>query len=323
MTKPVLFTSFRPFDRAENIRAIYNAYNGTKQYLCSYGNYGEAFRAEVESGKYSLMVTDDFPKYTPGKCIMIWHGIQGGKHIGLDQPNHPYYDTSYADRMTYIISAGKSMVPVWSQCTGVPQDRILPLGMPRTDEYIGKRKGDGHTPLADKRSYLFVPTFRDRGDTPFPDIDWDYIDDHLTDSELLVIKAHPWFTQHVGNKLHSGKRKHIIEVSGNEPSAPYLYDCDVVITDYSSIMFDGYLLGKPCILFEKKPGYAKTRGMYLEYPYGYSSRYAENENDLIFMARNSYSLRNIDRYCMYQVADACNGHSCERISSLIDSLIGR
>lgn len=316
MSKPVLFVSFRTLSRAENLKAIYNAYDGPKVHICT---YDKNYRDEVTSGKYDLMVIDEFPDVAPKYCIMIWHGIQGGKTIGLDQPKQPYYYKAWAENMTYIISASTGMVETWSKCTGVPADHVLPLGMPRTDEYVGKHKGDGETRLADKRAYLYVPTFRDSGETAFPNIDWRYIDDNLYDDELFAIKAHPWYSQ---KQFDVTKYKHIIELPTSTPSAPYLYDADVIITDYSSIMFDAYLLDKPVVLFEKWKGYTTTRGMYLQYPTDYCSRYATNEEDLIDMLRTSYSLRSADLDCLHTVADMCDGHSCERLCNLITQLNG-
>ena len=319
MSNPVLFVSFRPLDRAENLCAIYDAYTGNKVHIHSYDSN---YLKDVLSGKYGLMVTDDFPAITPGKCIMIWHGIQGGKTIGFDQPGHPYYDKTVADRMTYVISAGTGMVNIWSKCTGLPKDRILPLGFPRTDEYTYYQQE-----YTKQKTYLFVPTFRDKGETPFPDIDWQYIDDHLTDDETFVIKAHPWqddtCTNQVTPGLINGTYKHIVIISPSGATTPFLYTADVVITDYSSIMFDAYLLNKPVVLFEKTPGYTITRGMYLDYPSDYCSYYATTEKQLLdnirFRAKYPY-ITQAEQTCRHVVADMCDGHSCERISKLIDDL---
>ena len=319
MSKPVLFSCFRPIERAENLRAIYEAYTGPKKLIHS---YDPDYKAEVTSGKYDVMVIDDFPAYKISKCISIGHGIQGGKLVGLSQPGNPYYDKSVADRVTYLISAGHGTIEMSERSFCIPHEKILPLGIPRTDQYIGKKKGDGHTILADKRAYLYVPTFRDKGETPFPDIDWDYIDGQLSSGEFLAIKPHPWYYQYISKIITDKKYRHIIGISGDEPSAPYLYDADVVITDYSSIMFDAYLLDKPVVLFEKKQGYLQTRGLYMDYRSQYSSRYATNEQDLIDLLRNSYSLRATEKECLRIVADMCDGHSCERICNLIDKLNG-
>lgn len=322
MSKPVLFVSFRPIERAENLRAIYEAYNGDKVHICT---YDPDYRKEVLSGKYDLMVIDEFPTITPGTCIMIWHGIQGGKKIGLDQPGSPYFRKDMAKNMTFVIAPSMATMPMWASATGVDLKHILPWGLPRTDAYKGKRKGDGHTVLAEKKSYLFVPTFRDRGETPFPEIDWDYIDNKLTDDELLAVKVHPWSAYHGKDQVTSGvdfsRFKHIRRIFGTDPSTPYLYDADVIVTDYSSIMFDAYLLDKPVVLFEKTPGYTETRGMYMKYPDKYCSRYATNETGLIPLIREAYDngMGYIERKCREIVAEACDGLVCKRICNLIDA----
>jgi hypothetical protein len=85
-------------------------------------------------------------------------------------------------------------------------------------------------------------------------------------------------------------------------------------------MFDAYLLKKPVVLFEKNPGYVKTRGMYLKYPYGYCSRYATSEQTLLWHLREAKRLRTAEKKCIDYVADACDGHSCERICQFIDEI---
>ena len=311
--KPVLFASVKPLERAENIRAVYEAFDGPKEFVQTNGcrRHGA-----IRSGAYDLMVIDEFPSETPGKCIMIWHAIQGGKYIGIDQP-YPYYAEWQKDLMTCIVTSGHGAVPMFARCSGLPEERVLPLGMPRTDAYIGKRKGDGQTVLADKRAYLYVPTFRTNEETPFPEIDWEWLDDQLTDDEMIAVKAHT-----MTGSLGIGRYRHIIEIPSAEPSAPYLIDCDAVVTDYSSILFDGYLLGKPGVLFEKRKGYTETRGMYLEYPEQYCSRYCTDETGLLYHIRAAVAcgLRDTERACINLVADCCDGHATERVCELIRQL---
>ena len=311
MSKPVLFVSglgSSP-ERSENIKAIFDAYQGDKSLVC--GHMGQI---EAESGRYDLMVIDVFPTYSPGKCIMIWHAIQGGKYIGLDQKGS-YYRPEYARFIDRIVAAGRGGVKMMAQCTGVPEEKVLNLGMPRTDRYIGKRKGDGHIIMTDRKVYLYVPTFRGRSDPPMPDVDFDLIDRLLMDDEVMVVKPHPY-----GQKMWLSGYKHIVEANKMAPSVNYLYDCDVVITDYSSIIFDGYLLNKPAVLFEKEKGYVQNRGMYLHYPDGYCSRYAKTEKELIRKIRTADKLTIKEELVKDFVAGACDGHSCERICKLIEEM---
>lgn len=310
--KPVLFASTRPLDRAENICTVFNAFEGDKTFVRV-----NPWRKhpEIQSGKYGLMVIDEFPTETPGLCVMIWHGIEGGKTIGLDQPN-PYYHESQKHLMDCIITSGHGVVDMFARCSGLPAEKILPFGMPRTDAYFGKRKGDGQTVLGGKRSWLYVPTFRNQWETPMPEINWEWLDEQLTDDELIAVKAHP-----VTGKIGIGDGyRHIIEIPSGEPSAPYLYDCDAVITDYSTILFDGYLLGKPGVLFEKEKGYTQTRKMHLNYPEQYSSRYCTDEEGLLYHLRAADGLRDTERECLRLVADTCDGHATERTCKLIREL---
>ena len=78
MSKPVLFVTVlgKSLDRCENLKAIYDAYQGEKKFISTHDiNY----IPEVKSQKYDLQVIDAFPTVSPGRTIMIWHSIQGGK----------------------------------------------------------------------------------------------------------------------------------------------------------------------------------------------------------------------------------------------------
>ena len=314
MSKPVLFVSGlgKELERAENLKVLYDAYQGEKEFIpvCSSKYYDT-----IISNKYSLRIVDTFPTEHHLPTIMMWHAIQGGKYIGLDEKT-TYYCKEYAKCIDYIVAAGENLgQTMWQQCTGVSLDRILALGMARTDRYIDKQKGDGNTILKNKRSYLYVPTFRAHKEPEIPLIDWGWLDEHLSDDELFVIKPHPQ-----GKSLTNKFYKHIIEANKMEPSVNYLYDSDIIITDYSSIIFDGYLLNKPSILFEKKTGYPEVRGMYMRYPFEYSSKYASNEEELLNLLRTTNTLTNVEHNVINKIANICDGHSCERICNLINTL---
>ena len=313
MAKPVLFAGTRPYGRAENISALYDAYQGEKKYITVTANNDHPL---IHSGEYDVMVIDDVPSASPGKTIMIWHAIQGGKVIGYNQPN-AYVNPERISKIDYIITPSIGTIEMWAASFRFPAERVLPLGMPRTDQYIGKKKGDGGTILANKRAYLYVPTFRWYPEPNLIPPNFYKLDKMLNDNEILAVKAHM-----VGGKILEGQFKHIIELPQDEPSANYLYDADVVITDYSSIMFDGFLLGKPAVLFDKNPGYLAVRGTYMVYPNDYSMSFATDEEELLNYCRNRYHMTLTEERCMKKVASQCDGHSCDRIIALINELNG-
>lgn len=300
----VLFTSNKALQRAENIRAVFEAYSDSKVFVQTKPVI------PLSCAGYSVRVCDEFIGRSPGKAIMIGHGIAGGKTYGLDQPN-PYHSEHCARLLTWVVTSSKDMIPLVAKQCGVSESQVLALGMPRTDAYFGKKKGDGRTGSAQKRVYLYAPTYRSDAD-PRECINWKYIDKKLTDEEILIVKPHM-----MTKKILRRPYKHIVEVSSDVPSAPYLIDCDVLITDYSSILFDAHILGKPVVLFERVLGYLQTRGMYLPYPDGYASRYCRSEDDLLTLCREAKEPMDADRRCLKLCAGACDGHSTERVIKLI------
>ena len=309
----VLFTSNKSLDRAENIAAVYNAYDDDKKFV-QVNPFRRNWHLETKT-TYALRVTDEFPKLSPGKCIYIGHGISGGKLVGLDQP-YPYHFKQYADLLTYMIATSEDTIDLVAKQSGVPKDRVLPLGMPRTDLLIGKHKGDGGTVLTRKRAYLYCPTYRTREEMPYPEIDWYAIDRALNDDEVFAVKPHM-----VQKRIMERKWRHIIELSSEEPTGPYLTDCDVLITDYSSILMDAHIMRKPVVLFTKEDSYLQKRGMYFPYPSGYASRHVNNEADLIDCIRNAHGQGAEDIQCLKTTASACDGHATERVIDLIKKLV--
>lgn len=307
----IQFTSNRALTRAENISAVYNAYQGEKCFIRVNPYAGNPALCEPAL----LRVTDEFPKVSPGKCIYIGHGVSGGKLVGIDQP-FPYHRAMYADLITAMLATSEEMIPIVAQQSAVPIERVYALGLPRTDAYIGKAKGDGGTTLAGKRAYLYCPTYRTKEEMPYPEIDWDGMDTALTDGEILAVKPH-MVQKHILKKEY----RHIIELSSEEPTAPYLIDCDVLITDYSSILLDAHILRKPVVLFTKEDSYLEKRGMYLPYPYGYASRHVSTEADLIDCIRTAEGQGPEDLKCLKTTASKCDGHATERVIDLINRLI--
>lgn len=310
----VLFASNRGLDRAENIRAVWDAYDGQKSFTdLGVWRTSEAIRA----GDYDVLVTDEFPSEAKAPVVMIFHGAAGGKTYGLDQP-HPYLTQGQSDLLTWVVISGEDMVEMMAKQCGVSWKQALPYGMPRFDAYVGKHKGDGHTYLADKRSYLYAPTFRNMHEHSRTRLDLDRLDAMLSDDEIFVIKNH----MANGETILLKRYRHIVQASSDIPSAPYLIDCDVLITDYSSILFDAHMLGKPVVLYENDfEQYGVERGMTLMYPDGYASRHCRTEEQLVKMIRSADGPKEKDIRCRQKVCGACDGHATDRVVSLIKDIV--
>ena len=293
----VLFTSLRPLDRAENIKAVYDAYDGEKQFVQR--KRWEQIE-DLHSGKYRLLVADELPGDTPGKCLFIGHGMGAIKTYGLDMPR-PFFE--HPEYVTYAIASSRDMIPIVANQIGISESQVIPLGMPRTDAYFGEVTYEDH---------LYAPTFRPGGWMPDLNLMWRLMPNGMK----LTVKLHPV----TGNKVTSVWQN--IEVaSAWEISTPYLQRAKTVITDYSSIMFDAMVLRKPVILFaQDREEYLAERGIYYKYPDCYSQRYCEREEHLIgFMQTAVWTDFDEERREFF--TGACDGHSVERTIELIRSML--
>lgn len=307
---PVLFTSQRDLSRAENIRTVYRAYDGPKDFIkLDYWRRS----TEITSGKYKVMVTDEIPAQSPGKVILIGHGIAGTKLFGLDQPR-PYATRANTALITYVITQSPDLVAQVAKQHGVELAQVLPLGMARTDAFYNVSKGDGGTGYSDKRVYLYAPTYRQKQERTFTVIDWQAIDSRLNDNEIMLVKPHM-----LTPSILTGSYRHIKEISNKEPSTPYIIDCDVLLTDFSSILMDGLAARKPVVLFSKDNSYLSSRGMYFSYPEDYSEYYCDNEYALVDILRRAVWTKAAEDKRRFFVPTS-DGRATERLIQLIQEV---
>jgi len=315
----VLFSSDRPLQRAENLKAVWDAYDGPKEFVKGIPNACKAL-----SPRYSVFVADCMPQYSPSKgdikTVFLGHGVMVDKLYGLDFTEAHRRGVEQID---YAVTPDGLPREHTATALGMPLERVLPLGFPMADRYHGKRKGDGRTVLsAFKRAYLYTPTWRPGTTPPLPKIDWAKLDSMMDDDEVLVVKRHMCTKRSlVGVHL-----RHVKEYDRSIPSVPFLIDCDVLATDFSSILIDGYILGKPSLLVtDGADGFLMEHGMYEQYPDFYGSRtvQAEGREDSFLEALRAAcvaGLGEVERKCLEVSVGTCDGHAAERTADLIRSL---
>jgi len=317
-----LFVSQLPLGRCENMTALYEAYDGPKEFKNDVGAMRDA-----ERDGYAVVVCDCLPVYIEGKervkSVNIGHGITGDKRYAADEKYKPWYDQRAADQIDYAIATSASGVDIVANQFLIPRERVLPLGMPRTDAYFNAATERARD--VSKRVYLYAPTFRN-DDGWLPNINWAKVDRLLGDDETMVVKRH-YFTRKELTRGHDLEFGRVVEIPFDMPSEGFIRACDVLLTDYSSIMFDAYLLGKPVVLAcDDMREYLAKRGMYYEYPDFYSSWWmdVEGHEELLVTALRSAAKKGMNdraRECVETVAGACDGHSCERVCELISGIV--
>jgi len=281
--------------------------------------------------EYTLL-DDYFPlvytiKLRPGaRLVQVWHALGAFKRVGysrLGKGGGPDA-TSLAHRnYTDVIVSADAVRENYAEAFGVELSAVHATGIPRSDLFFDPEERQAITEvmlyempfLQGRRLIFFVPTFRGRAKRTahYPEQFMDYakIGAALGENDLLVIKMHPFVRKpvHIPEK-YADK---IVDLSTYPEFNHLLLLCDVLITDYSSAIFDYALLHRPVIFFVPDlDTYADIRGFYYpfeEYTYGPVVR---DMDGLIEALRSA--VVDEDRLGVFceKFLNRCDGHATQR-----------
>jgi CDP-glycerol glycerophosphotransferase len=187
--------------------------------------------------------------------IQTWHGGLALKKIEKDAEQvlskeyveNAIYDSKRTDIMLTNSDYGVKLYKraFWYE------GPILCNGLPRNDDFINLKNEVKNKPdeLKNYKVVLYAPTFRATNNSEAYNIDLENLIKKLNKATKfkwkVIVKLHP-------NMLDSSFinfNKNIINYSMVSDINDLLLITDILITDYSSVMFDYMLLNKPIILY--------------------------------------------------------------------------
>lgn len=130
---------------------------------------------------------------------------------------------------------------------------------------------------------LYAPTFRDVSaqgfKSPFVDnLDLERLSNRLGDDWVVILRGHS-FNARSDDKNRSGAA--IIDLTRHPDVNDLILVSDVLVTDYSSIMFDYMVTDRPIVYFVPDlEEYLANRGMYFDYEDVLVGEVAKSEDDL-------------------------------------------
>ncbi len=219
------------------------------------------------------------------RFLNTWHGI-ALKYIGNDDPASGRYNYSYLD---FLCVSGAHDKRVYSSALKAPEKSFLMCGMPRNDRLyhvteeerlaVREKLGIGEDQIA----LLYAPTWRDSTnngasyDLAVP-MDLKKWEQRLGDKYVLLFRAHDRTTKVMNVQFNEFVR----DYSTYEDINDLYIAADILITDYSSVIFDYSILGKPLYCFAYDyDAYKKERGMYFDPEQEYPGGVIRTEDELL------------------------------------------
>lgn len=284
----------------------------------------------LATSKY-ILVDDFIPTMYPiplskkTRFIQVWHAMGAFKKVGfsrLGKPGGPSPRSLSHRNYTDTIVSSETIRKDYAEAFGIDIGKVHAIGTPRTDVFfdegyrnrIREEIYSTYPQLNNKKVVLFAPTFRGNGvRTAHYDYSWlsfHKLQEALGNEYFIIIKMHPFISDMPEEKLDPC---FFLNLSDEREINDLLFVTDILITDYSSVIFEASLLNIPTVFFVPDyEEYTQARDFYYpfdEYVYG---AIAHDENELINAIHNGKNDSEKLQKFKNKFCSACDGHCAER-----------
>lgn len=213
------------------------------------------------------------------KIVQLWHACGAFKTFGLTRMgkpggapqssmNHRNYD--------FVSVSSESIRGIYAEAFAIPTTKVKALGVPRTDGLFDeetkneKRKNlyEKYPMLRGHKVILFAPTFRGDGnkDAHYPQNAFalNHFMKAMPEDVICIVKHHPFVHQTMDIDPQWADR--VLDLTGKDHINDLLLLTDLLITDYSSCIFEAALLDVPMLFYAfDKEEYMASRDFYFAY----------------------------------------------------------
>lgn len=203
-----------------------------------------------------------FIKKNTQKYIMTWHSSMGIKKIEKDAvlPEGYVKTAQYDSSMCDLILSGCQYRTEVIKRAFWYDGEILEKGTPRNDilfkdhTVIRERIFSMYGLPSEAKILLYAPTFRSDYSLRYYKLSWEdvipILDRTFSGNFYVLLRLHPnFYTQHINGGIKIGNNSRIIDVTSYHDMQELLCISDILVTDYSSSLFDFSLLYRPCFIY--------------------------------------------------------------------------
>ncbi len=273
------------------------------------------------------------------RLVQLWHGCGAFKRFSYSVKDSSWGLESelfekYKVHKTYtdIIASSKYIIPIYNEAFDAENGVVKALGVARTDVYFDEdfvklQKNiltENYPQIKGKRLILWAPTLRGNNvQSSYAEkaIDFVKLKNSINKDTVLLVKLHP----RIADKLSFDEEEKkeldgfVIDISKDISIDTALCSADVVITDYSSLIFEYALLKRPMIFYAYDlEAYEKQRSFYFDYKSFVPGKIAKTTDELAELVNNieNYDYSVLDSF-LEKFMSACDGKSTKRIFEFI------
>lgn len=236
----------------------------------TYRSFTDKFKMPFILGRSDIIIVDDYNptielvKYRPHvKIIQLWHACGAFKTVGfsrLGKVGGPAVASSVHRHYTHAIASSDHVARFYAEAFGIDEARVYPTGVPRTDIFFDpeykvaiREKMKRVFPIINgKKVILFAPTFRGNGaksaNYPFGKINMHALADYCRKTDSVVIfKMHPFVTTPIF--IPKEFSDIMIDETESREINDFLFVTDLLITDYSSVIYEASTLNIPMLFY--------------------------------------------------------------------------
>ena len=308
----VIFLENKEATLPESFEVLYERLSQVSSLKLEFVSLGET---RVRLRQYYKHACGAFKKWGMSTADLIFGGSRD------EILRHPFYEN-----LSLVTVSSPEVVWAYEEAM-VLQDRpgiVRPVGVSRTDVFFdddylaeSRRKLLEAVPAAaDKRVIVYAPTFRGRvaqAEGPAA-LDIAAMRDAFSADSVLVIKHHPFVRELP--PIPADCRDFAFDVTRELPINELLCSADAVISDYSSLVFEYSLFGRPMVFFAyDQDEYADWRGFYYDYDAltpGPVCTTTEGVVSALKAAAEDFDSSEVDAF-RERFMSACDGRATDRI----------
>lgn len=347
-----LYLVYRIFNNVKNENVVFLSNSHTEltgNFLCIYEEIKDDYNVEKFLGRESLKNKKDFcrslaqakyillddyypviyaiPLRKETKLIQVWHALGAFKTIGYRRKDNDGSLSLTHRNYTDAIVSSKYIVKDYADAFKMNQKNVHSIGIPRSDIFFEEQYAQQmrckylhlYPQLKGKKIVLFAPTFRGanvhKGYYDFDKINFNSLSRELGEDYFVIIKLHPFIKNKITEELDQNR---FLDLTSENNINDLLFITDVLITDYSSVIFEAALLNIPTVFFVYDlNSYMEERDFFYpleEYMYGTKVFKDEMLPNAIIHARNQKD--KMEKF-KEKFVSSCDGKSTKRFVEVL------